>query len=246
MNRALLLPVVIVWASATAASAEKANDATITGTVVVTRNLTKARVTLPAYQVRGVPVGLQDAASARRAGAGDDEFARVVIYLQGSGLGRGAPVNVRLAQKDRQFDQEIVVVPAGSNISFPNEDAIFHNVFSLSKAKQFDLGYYPKGETRIVKFERPGVVQVYCHIHPNMSAAILVLPTAVWTRPAADGHFSLSNVPPGSYELVAWHRSAGFFRRQVTAKAGETLKIDLMMPVDRSGSGEALQGRTVR
>ena len=219
-----------------------ASDATISGTVVITRTLTKPRITLPAYQLRGAPVGFEVQARGRGGVARDDEISRVVVYLEGPGLRLGTPVKGSLAQKGRQFAQEVIVVPLGSTVSFPNDDAIFHNVFSLSKAKQFDLGYYPKGQTRVVRFDRAGVVQVYCHIHANMSAAILVAPTAWWTRPSRDGRFSLGNVPPGDYTLVAWHRSAGFFRRHVTVRVGETLKINFTIPV--KAPSELLEARS--
>ncbi|HEY6293651.1 MAG TPA: carboxypeptidase regulatory-like domain-containing protein [Terriglobia bacterium] len=123
------------------------------------------------------------------------------------------------------------MVPVGSTVSFPNADHIFHNVFSLSKVMLFDLDYYPAGQTRLVTFKRPGVVQVYCHLHADMGAAILVVPTDRWTRPRPDGSFSLTGVPAGSYELVAWHRAAGFFRKRITLRAGEPTAVDLTIPL---------------
>ena len=150
----------------------------MTGRVVITKVMTKKRVTLPAYDLRGATVN--SPAPERTAGGNPavDELSRVVIYLEAPGLKPAAPTQGTLTQKNRGFEPEIVVIPVGSTVSFPNQDPIFHNVFSLSKVKQFDLGYYPAGETRTVKFDRPGIVQVYCHIHPDMSAAILVLATA--------------------------------------------------------------------
>lgn len=213
--------------------------ATVTGHVVVTRMLTPQRVILPLYAFRGVSVGTPQRQDSKPFSTAD-ELSRVVVYLEGPGLAAGAPVAATLSQKNMRFDPEIVAVPVGSTVSFPNEDPIFHNVFSLSKAKTFDLGYYPKGSTRLVKFPRPGVVQVYCHIHADMAAAILVIPSAWWTRPDRQGDFTLQNVPPGKYELFAWHRSAGFFRRRITVSAGETLKISLTIPVDAPAGGESL------
>lgn len=220
--------VLLVLFGTTACAA--AGDATITGRVVITKALTKKRVVLPSYQLRGLSVGTT-AQDLSASGSGVDELSRVVIYLEGSGLNAGSPVEATLTQKNRRFDPEIVVVPAGSRVSFPNADPIFHNVFSLSKVKQFDLGYYPSGQTRVLILDRPGVVQVYCHIHSDMSAAILVVPTALWTRPRDDGSFTLSGVPPGTYQLIAWHRSAGFFRRQITVGAGETPPVQFVIPV---------------
>jgi len=208
-----------------------AGEGVITGHVVIAKALTKKRVTLPTYQLRGVTLGAQDAEKREYGEPDADELLRVVVYLEGSGLNPGAPAKATLSQKNRHFDPEIVVVPVGSTVSFPNLDAIFHNVFSLSKVKQFDLGFFPLGETRAVKFDRPGIVQVYCHLHSDMSAAIVVLPTGSWTQPAPNGTFSLSSVPPGAYDLVAWHRSAGFFRRHLTVSSGETAAVDFVIPV---------------
>ena len=94
-------------------------------------------------------------------------------------------------------------MPVGSTVSFPNNDPVFHNVFSLSNSKSFDLGNYPKGHTRTVTFTKPGIVFVNCHLHPNMSAAILVSPNQWSTKADKAGHFKLQDVPPGKYTVVA-------------------------------------------
>jgi len=235
MNGQVVLFLLLVWGAGGALNAA-AVEATLTGRVVITKVMTKKRVTLPAYDLRGAAVNSEKPADAPAGNTSAAELSRVVIYLEGPGIKLGAPTQATMTQKNRRFEPEILVVPAGSVVSFPNEDPIFHNVFSLSKVKEFDLGYYPAGETRTVKFDRPGVVQVYCHIHSDMSAAIVVLGTAVWARPAADGSYSLSGFPPGNYELVAWHRSAGFFRRQITISEGQTSAADFVIPVKEAGS----------
>ncbi len=242
MNRWLILSILVLCSGT--ARASTANDAVITGHVVITKVLTKERVALPLYQWRGVSPGPQEAKNRRNDSPSLDELSQVVIYLQGPGLGHGAPVHASLVQKRLRFHPEIVVVTVGSTVSFPNEDPIFHNVFSLSKAKHFDLGYYPKGQTRLVRFDRPGVVEVYCHIHADMNAAILVAPSSWWTRLTPEGSFSLKGVPPGSYELVAWHRSAGFFRRRVTLSGGQRLRVNFMIPVTEPVSGETVALRS--
>jgi len=223
-----------------------ARDGAITGRVIITKALTKKRVTLPSYQLRGVTLAAPPLTKPVSGGTGVDELSRVVVYLDGSGLNPGVPAKAVLSQKNRRFDPEMVVVTVGSTVSFPNLDVIFHNVFSLSKAKQFDLGFFPAGETRTVKFDRPGIVEVFCHIHPDMSAAILVLPTGSWTRPIDDGSFSLSGIPPGAYELVAWHRSAGFFRRHITVTSGVTPAVDFVIPVKELELGAGATGQSER
>ena len=158
------------------------------------------------------------------------EFGRIAIYLEGPAA-TGTPTNTKLVQQDMRFDPEILVIPVGSTVSFPNGDPIFHNVFSLSKPKQFDLGYYPVGQSRTVRFDKAGVVQVYCHLHPQMSAAILIVDSSWYTRPDEDGGFSFLKIPAGTYELVAWHKSAGFFKRRVELSETGSLKVDITIPL---------------
>jgi plastocyanin len=238
MNEIYVLFILLICGTASAVTAA-AGEAAVSGRVVITRVMTKKRVTLPSYDLRGVAVNSGNPDKPTGGNPCADELSRVVIYLEGPGLKPAAPTRSTMAQKNRHFEPEIVVVPVGSSVSFPNEDPIFHNVFSLSKVKAFDLGYYPAGETRTVKFDRPGVVQVYCHIHADMTAAIMVLATGAWTRPVADGRYALSGLPPGTYDLVAWHRSAGFFRRHITIGEGANTAEDFVIPVKELDSGAA-------
>lgn len=198
----------------------------ISGRVIVTRPLTKQRLTFVPYQARGLFVAAPDNPAAR-----GEEFDRVAIYLEGEGLPAGAPVAAELRQEKRQFTERIVIVPAGSTVAFPNGDPIFHNVFSLSKAKQFDLGYYARNESQSVKFNKPGIVQVYCHIHREMNAAVVVAPSAWYGRPDQHGGFSLSEVPAGAYQLVVWHKSAGFFRRRVVVPPEGNVELRFEVPI---------------
>src|SRR5271154_6098031 len=191
--------------------ASRSVAADINGRIVITKKITKRHVTLPAYQLRGAPSVLDTDSP-----EDDNEFRDVVVFLEGNLSSAGAPIQKELPQRNRRFEPRLLVVPVGSTVSFPNDDPIFHNVFSLSRAKQFDLGYYPAGQTRVVKFNEAGIVQVYCHLHSNMYAAIVVVPNQWYARPADDGTFSLTGVPPGRHEMVAWHMSGGFFRREVT------------------------------
>ena len=198
----------------------------VSGRVMITKRLTPRRVTLASYELRGISLTPPAQSPALAA-----ESTRVVIYLEGPGLPSGSPVFAQIGQKGRRFEPELLHVPAGSTVGFPNNDPIFHNVFSLSKAGQFDLGYYPEGRTRTVRFEKPGVVQVYCHIHPNMSTTILVVPSAWHTQPGNDGAFTLSDVPAGRYQIVAWHRSAGMFKRWIEIPASGSVEISMTIPL---------------
>jgi plastocyanin len=201
--------------------------AELTGRIVVAKKLIKKQVTLPAYQLRGAPA----TAVSDDHGESANEFGSVAVYLEGQLLGPEKPIRVELEQAGQRFEPELVVIPVGSSVSFPNGDPIFHNVFSLSGAKKFDLGYYPAGQTRIVKFDEPGVVQVYCHLHPNMYAAIVVVPNRWYAKPRDDGTFIFHDVPPGTYHLVAWHMNAGFFRREVHVASTGGTDVVIHIPV---------------
>lgn len=161
------------------------------------------------------------------------ERSHVVVYLEGKAVASPPPTSaepVTIEQQDRQFVPDLVVVPAGSTVSFPNMDAIFHNVFSLSKPRSFDLGNYPKGQTRKVVFPTPGIVYVYCHLHPNMAASIVITPNQWSSKVDAEGQFHLADVPPGKYTVVAWHKTAGFFRQTVVVTEQGAAALRFVIP----------------
>ena len=167
------------------------------------------------------------------------ERSRVVIWVEGRvppGEDSAKPEVAKMTQESRRFIPETVVIPAGGKVTFPNLDPIFHNVFSLSRPKTFYLGNYPKGDTRTVTFPEPGIVYVNCHLHPNMSAVIVVTPNQWHTEADRAGRFELSGVPPGEYSVVAWHKAAGFFRQQVQVEAGRNPKIEFLIPLAADGS----------
>ena len=131
----------------------------------------------------------------------------------------------KLAQKGQTFVPRVVAVAAGSAVDFPNMDPIYHNVFSLSPARRFDLGKYPQGSSRRVEFRKPGLVNVFCEIHSDMAAYVLVLPNHAFTRPTTAGDFRLPDLPAGSYKLHVWHPDLG----------------DQVMNLDVPESGDVLQ-----
>jgi plastocyanin len=208
----------------------------IEGTIIVKRRLSKKKVTAPASAyARGVSVEL------KRENAGDVldlERSRVVIYLEGALPTR--PLTAEIVQEGRHFLPDTVAVPAGSTVTFPNHDPIFHNVFSLSKSKSFDLGNYSQHQSRSVHFPKPGVVFVHCHLHPNMTAAILVAPNAFVTTAGKDGKFTISGVPPGEYTAVAWHRAAGFFRQTVKVSTVRGAPLQFLIPLEEDGSVKSI------
>lgn len=111
----------------------------------------------------------------------------------------------KLAQKDQAFAPRVLPIAVGTAVDFPNLDPIYHNVFSLSPIKRFDLGKYPRGQFKTVVFNRTGLVNVFCDIHSDMEAFVLVLPHHAFTQPAADGSFTLPDVAPGHYTVHVWH-----------------------------------------
>ena len=132
-----------------------------------------------------------------------------------SSLARRSRRAPQLAQQGQAFVPRVLAVAAGATVEFPNLDPIFHNVFSVSPVKRFDLGKYPRGQSRRVTFGKPGLVQVYCDIHANMAAYILVLPNHAFARPDPTGTFALPDLPRGTYALKVWHPDLPELRRNV-------------------------------
>jgi plastocyanin len=136
----------------------------------------------------------------------------------------------RMQQRNRRFDPELLIVPVGASVEFPNSDPIFHNIFSLSPAQKFDLGYYPEGHSRSVTFPRAGIVQVYCHVHPSMNAVIIVTPSPWTSQPGKDGRFGWTGVPPGRYRLMVWNRGTGLIHKKVLVPPEGTVEVDVAIP----------------
>jgi len=208
-------------------SVVNASAGDVTGHAFVTKHLAKKALSPIVYNLRGTaaPPPPSEAEPA-------SEFDRMVVILEGANLQPEPPITAALKQQGSHFDPELIVVPTGSSVQFPNFDPIFHNVFSLSKARKFDLGYYPQGQSRTVKFNTPGVVQVYCHIHANMYAAIVVTDSPWFVKPSADGSFSFSNVPAGRYRLTAWHKIAGYRKVDVVVPEGGSVNVNVSVPLD--------------
>ena len=153
-----------------------------------------------------------------------------VLYLEGSGLtvAVARPVTVEIAITDKAYAPHVLVVPVGSAVRFPNHDPFNHNVFSQSEPNQFDLGLYGRGEAKSQTFANPGLVRVYCNVHPRMVAYIQVMGNRYYAQPGADGSFTMANVPPGQYRLHVWHeRVPAEVVTDITAGSGDALQITL-------------------
>jgi plastocyanin len=211
--------------------------ADIRGTVVIHRTLTKRKVTVSATSYdRGALTPVESQSS-------EDplvfERRHVAIYLEdtaAAGVGANSLPTPVMEQRNRQFVPDLAVIPAGSAVSFPNIDPIFHNIFSLSKSRSFDLGNYPKGQMRLVTFPKPGIVVIGCHLHSNMAAFIVVTPGPWGTLADANGNFVLRNAPPGDHKIVAWHKIAGTFRKSIHVEEGRTENVEFLIPLDEAGS----------
>jgi plastocyanin len=155
---------------------------------------------------------------------------KAVVYLISPAKGTRTPPpakNPRLDQKDLMFRPLVLPIVAGTTVDFPNNDEVFHNVFSYSSPKEFDLGRYPIGKSKKVTFDQPGVVNVYCDIHAYMYATILVLDNPYFATPDEEGEFVIRGVPDGEYELIFWYGKKPVSSRMVTVKAGEASRVDL-------------------
>ncbi|HXX64389.1 MAG TPA: hypothetical protein VEO56_11400 [Bacteroidota bacterium] len=155
-----------------------------------------------------------------------------VIYLEGDPPGKGDlpsppakhPV---MDQVGMRFHPQVLPIVVGTTVDFPNGDPIFHNVFSYSQTREFDLGRYPMGDSRSVTFDQSGIVRVYCDIHSEMNATILVLASPYFTSLADDGSFQIDEVPEGRYHLNLWYGRDVVLRRTVTIRDGETTSVNL-------------------
>lgn len=138
------------------------------------------------------------------------DFSSVVVWLQPLDFTpvRSAKNHVEMLQKDKKFTPHILVISAGTTVDFPNLDPIFHNAFSNFDGKIFDVALYPPGSSRSVFFDRPGIVRVFCNIHPSMSAIIAVLNSPYFAMTDEAGDFAIPNVPAGKYELHFFHERA--------------------------------------
>ena len=140
--------------------------------------------------------------------APEDRASAVVWLIPVGGSSDAMPMHGVLRQKNKSFEPHLLVVTKGSTVDFPNLDPWFHNVFSLFNGKKFDLGLYEAGTTRTVHFDREGVSYIFCNIHPEMSAVVVVVSSPYFAVAGKNGDFSIASVPPGRYTLHVWSENA--------------------------------------
>lgn len=153
-----------------------------------------------------------------------------VVYLEGATITRESlkPSSqpIVLEQRGLQFVPGVLPIMIGSKVQFPNNDDVYHNVFSYSPAKSFDLGRYSKSEEAPVQiFDTPGLVKLFCEVHSHMRGAILVLETPYFTTSDPKGNFRFDEVPAGDYVLKAWVNEKQTLERPISVKEGETLSV---------------------
>lgn len=155
------------------------------------------------------------------------DMSGVLVYI--TGFKSEAPEGIPdLVQKNKHFQSVVLPVVMGQKVCFPNYDDIYHNVFSISTVKSFDLGQYKSNDTpKIVVFEKVGLVPVYCNIHPQMIACIVVLENSAYAMTDKDGSFKIMDVPIGAYTVNAWLPRAKRVSQEVQIQAGQRSDIHL-------------------
>lgn len=164
-----------------------------------------------------------------------------VVYLKGpvgtnTAVAPSKPVVVnttRIKQEGAVFSPHVLPIVAGTTVEWPNNDQIFHNVFSYSDAKSFDLGLY-KGNPpeKSVTFDKPGRVDVFCSIHANMHCVVLVLDNPYFAMVDSRNHYVISNVPPGTYQLTAWQERMPPQIKEITVPATGDVKADFVLGIN--------------
>jgi len=222
-------PFAVTAAGATeVGTASAVSTATLSGSVRITRKLTSQRMRFRLYP----SVNPQPPSAAPQ---GNDEKSNIVIYLETVSPTPAPNIpqqNPSIKQEGETFIPHVLPVTRGTTVDFPNFDPIFHNVFSLSGAKSFDLGRYPQGDSRSVTFDQSGIVPVFCHLHSDMSAIVLVLDNPFFAVPDAEGAYRIENIPPGTYTLIGWHERSERTEQQVTLNPGETVELDILIPIE--------------
>jgi len=195
---------------------------TIRGTVQVETRSARRLATAGVYPGRTVVLPVERDVS---------ELDNVVVFVEMSRAVASPPRQAVIRQNQEEFVPHLVAVTTGSTVEFPNDDLIFHNVFSLSRAATFDLGRYPRDESRSETFRKPGIVKVFCHLHSHMSAIVRVFDHPYFVVPDRDGRFSIPGVPAGTHRVTAWHERVGNVTQDVTLADGGTVDLAFSLPL---------------
>ncbi len=160
------------------------------------------------------------------------DLLRSVVYLESAPRGAfetndgGRAV---MDQRNETFVPHVLAIMTGTTVDFPNSDPIYHNVFSLSKTSRFDLGRYAAGRSKSIRFDKPGIVRVFCDIHSHMNAYILVFSHPFFALTRADGRYGIDNVPAGTYSVIAWNEGTASEPFSVTVPDGGVAEQDFTL-----------------
>jgi plastocyanin len=167
-----------------------------------------------------------------KGGAKASDATDAVVWVEGPRV-KPQPSSAVITMRGKAFSPRVAVVPVGGTVEFPNQDPIFHNVFSVSGENRFDLDLYKKPKSGTWTARVPGLVRVYCNIHPQMSAYVLVRDNPFWARPAADGGFEITGVPPGTWVVRAWHERSGDTAQTVTVPEPGSSEVVLTLDASK-------------
>ncbi len=157
---------------------------------------------------------------------------RSVVYLEAAprrAFDQTDPPRAVMDQRNETFVPHLLAITTGTTVDFPNSDRIYHNVFSLSKTRTFDLGRYAVGRSRSIRFDRPGIVRVFCDIHSHMSAFILVFNHPFFVITDTDGRYRIDNVPSGNYSVIAWNEGVASDPKPVAVADGATAELEFVL-----------------
>ena len=160
-----------------------------------------------------------------RAIAGGKPTGDVVVWLDAPSAPRPRERRFVVHQRNMEFVPRVLVAPVGSTVDLPNDDRIFHNVFSFTNGKPFDLGLYPTGASKRIRLDRAAVNRLYCNIHPHMAAYIVAVDSPYYASSDKTGNFSIADVPPGRYTYHAWRSGADTLSATITVGDGHPLEV---------------------
>ncbi len=216
-----------------ATAAVAGDSASVAGRVEIGPALESAKMRFDLYS------DLQREAPTSQSYSREREMANVVVYLEPleanpDDLREFEPRSYVMEQRESTFMPHVLPIVRGSTVEFPNRDLVFHNVFSLSKASVFDLGRYAHDKSKHVLFDKAGLVKVFCHIHSDMSAVILVRPDPWFATPAANGDYLIDEVPPGEYRVIAWHERIRPVVEAVRIEPGSRTRVNFTIPLEEA------------
>jgi plastocyanin len=160
-----------------------------------------------------------------------------VVYLEKVEGSFPAPKEKpKMSQQAFAFHPRVLPVQSGTTVDFPNLDDLYHNVFSFSSTKKFDLGRYPSGESKSVTFDKAGLVKIYCEIHEHMRGFVLVLQNPYFATTDEKGAYSIKNIPPGRYMLKVWQEDSKEMNREVVVESGKPLRADFELSYSEAPS----------